>query len=104
MCVYQAYTLQNRINALSIGELTLWAFVCTIIMAIQDIAVDGWVVTILSKEFLAYGAMTQTIGLTLGRLFSHNFFIILNSVSYCNKYIYSEPQEVKGEKRGGRVK
>ena len=92
MCLYQAYTLHERIQSLQIGELTFWAFTCTILMALQDIAVDGWVVTILNKEFISYGAMTQTIGLTLGGLFSYNFFVLLNSVEYSNKYFYATTQ------------
>jgi len=86
--------LQTEINEIRIKELTLWAFLCTVFMALQDIAVDGWVVTLLSDEYLSYGPMTQSVGLILGRLMAHNIFIPLNSVKYCNENIFSTPREV----------
>jgi hypothetical protein len=57
----------------------------------KDIAVDGWVISILSEAALPYGAMTQTAGFILGNLFSRSFFVLLSSVEFSNKYIYSTP-------------
>lgn len=61
---------------------------------LQDIAVDGWVITILSQENRPYGSLAQTLGLTLGGIIGFNIFIPLNSVMFCNTYLYHLPKEV----------
>lgn len=93
LSIFYSYRLEHEIIGKEIMMLTFWAFLCTTFMAIQDIAVDSWVITLLSKQSLGYGAMTQTIGLTMGRIFSVNVFIPLSSVSFCNANFYSTPSD-----------
>ncbi|RPD58451.1 MFS general substrate transporter [Lentinus tigrinus ALCF2SS1-6] len=54
--------------------------------ATQDIAVDGWALTLLSEENLAYASTCQTIGLNTGYLMSYTVFLALNSEDFANKW------------------
>ncbi|KAH8101372.1 MFS general substrate transporter [Cristinia sonorae] len=54
--------------------------------ATQDIAVDGWALTLLSEENLAYAATCQTIGLNTGYFASFTVFLALNSQSFADKW------------------
>ncbi|KAG8928279.1 hypothetical protein FRC02_007129 [Tulasnella sp. 418] len=47
--------------------------------ATQDIAVDGWALTLLSKENLSYASTAQTAGLNTGYFLSFTVFLALNS-------------------------
>ncbi|KAF9787012.1 MFS general substrate transporter [Thelephora terrestris] len=54
--------------------------------ATQDIAVDGWALTLLSEENLSYASTCQTIGLTTGYFASFTVFLALNSEAFANKW------------------
>ncbi|KAF7329223.1 hypothetical protein MKEN_00182900 [Mycena kentingensis (nom. inval.)] len=47
--------------------------------ATQDIAVDGWALTLLSPDNLSYASTCQTIGLNTGYFTSYTIFLALNS-------------------------
>ena len=47
-----------------------------------DIAVDGWALTLLSKENLSYASTAQTIGLNTGYFLSFTVFLSFNSVEF----------------------
>ncbi|KAK4686170.1 hypothetical protein P7C73_g3958, partial [Tremellales sp. Uapishka_1] len=59
--------------------------------ATQDIAVDGWALTLLSPPNLSYASTAQTIGLGIGTASSFTVFLALNSVDFANKYFRSTP-------------
>ncbi|KAJ2552188.1 hypothetical protein EV175_003411 [Coemansia sp. RSA 1933] len=61
--------------------------------ATQDIAVDGWALTLLSKENLSYASTCQTVGINCGYFLSFTVFLALNSTEFSNKYIFSTPRE-----------
>jgi hypothetical protein len=50
--------------------------------ATQDIAVDGWALTLLSKENINYASTAQTVGLTTGYFLSFTVFLALNSPEF----------------------
>lgn len=54
-------------------------FVLVLLSATQDIAVDGWALTLLSKGNLTYASTAQTIGLNTGYFISFTVFLALNS-------------------------
>ncbi|KAJ7033133.1 acetyl-coenzyme A transporter 1-domain-containing protein [Mycena alexandri] len=54
--------------------------------ATQDIAVDGWVLTLLSPENLSYASTCQTIGLNTGYFTSYTVFLALNSEAISEKW------------------
>lgn len=65
----------------------------TFIITCQDIAVDSWAVEMLHPNNSSYASSAQSVGHKLGSLISSSFFIAFNSVDFCNKWIYSTPQE-----------
>ncbi|TDL28917.1 MFS general substrate transporter [Rickenella mellea] len=54
--------------------------------ATQDIAVDGWALTLLSEENLGYASTCQTIGLNTGYFASFTVFLALNSEAFSHKW------------------
>ena len=62
------------------------------LMATQDIAVDGWALTMLSRRNVGYASTCNSIGQTVGYLSSYIIFIALNSPKFCNEYLRSAEQ------------
>lgn len=60
----------GTLHSVSIKNLTWWFGLLVFLCATQDIAVDGWALTILSKESLSYASTAQTIGLNIGYFMS----------------------------------
>ncbi|KAJ6542083.1 acetyl-coenzyme A transporter 1-domain-containing protein [Mycena vulgaris] len=54
--------------------------------ATQDIAVDGWALTLLSPENLSYASTCQTIGLNSGYFTSYTVFLALNSEAIATRW------------------
>ncbi|KAI0367507.1 MFS general substrate transporter [Pilatotrama ljubarskyi] len=54
--------------------------------ATQDIAVDGWALTLLSEDNLAFASTCQTIGLNTGYLMSYTVFLALNSEDFAKRW------------------
>lgn len=50
---------------------------------------DGWALTLLSKDSLSYASTAQTIGLNTGYFLSFTVFLALNSAEFSNKYLRS---------------
>ncbi|GAA5872231.1 hypothetical protein JCM16303_001023 [Sporobolomyces ruberrimus] len=76
-----------------VNTLTALFFTLVFFAATQDIAVDGWALTLLSKENLSYASTAQTIGLNTGYFLSFTVFLAFNSVEFSNKYFRSTPLE-----------
>ena len=87
-----SFNLESFIENKQIYFITLSLFIIILCWAIQDIAVDGWWVTIVKPENLAYTGSAQLIGLEIGSFISTTVFIALSSVEFCNKYIYRNTQ------------
>lgn len=49
---------------------------------LRDIAVDGWALTLLSKENLTYASTSQTVGINTGYFLSFTVFLALNSPEF----------------------
>jgi preprotein translocase subunit Sss1 len=69
---------------------TLMVFLC----ATQDIAVDGWALSLLTDDNKTYASTAQTIGLNSGYFLSFTIFLAFNSPEFCNKYIRSVPNDL----------
>ncbi|WRT63922.1 uncharacterized protein IL334_000849 [Kwoniella shivajii] len=77
-------------------------FGCLILAAAtQDIAVDGWALTLLSQPNLSYASTAQTIGIGIGNALSFTVFLAFNSVDFSNKYFRSTPLEYPLVSLGG---
>lgn len=71
---------------------TGWWFALVFMCATQDIAVDGWALTLLSQDNLSYASTAQTVGLTGGQFLSYTVFLALSSEDFANKYFRDTPQ------------
>ncbi|EDO15248.1 hypothetical protein Kpol_461p1, partial [Vanderwaltozyma polyspora DSM 70294] len=89
---------------LNIPELTAIFTILVFLCATQDIAVDGWALTILSKQSLSYAATAQTIGLNIGYFLSFTVFISFNSMEFINSYFRTNPLSHGWVSLGGYMK
>jgi len=74
--------------------LTFVFFSLVMLCATQDIAVDGWALTLLSPENLSYASTAQTVGLTAGQFLSFTVFLAFNSPDFANRWFRKEPLDV----------
>lgn len=72
-------------------KITLWLFLLFVFICTQDIAVDGWAAEILLPENASFASSSQSVGQAIGSFLGGSCFIALNSIDYCNKYIYTIP-------------
>ncbi|MCJ1308207.1 hypothetical protein MMC25_001860 [Agyrium rufum] len=84
-----------------IWSFTWWWFFLVFLCATQDIAVDGWALTLISTPNLSYASTAQTVGLTAGQFLSYTVFLAFNSPDFANRYFRSTPSEVGVMTLGG---
>jgi PAT family acetyl-CoA transporter-like MFS transporter 1 len=72
----------------------LWWFFLVFLCATQDIAVDGWALTLLSPQNIAYASTAQTVGLTAGGFLSYTVFLAFNAPDFANRYFRTTPKDV----------
>jgi hypothetical protein len=86
--LWMSFNVQTFLdNALDhIYVLTVVFTSLVVIAATQDIAVDGWSLTLLSRENLSYASTCQTVGLTIGWLMSFTVFLALNSEAFSARW------------------
>ena len=72
-------------TSMNIQGVTAYFFVLYFCMATQDIAVDGWALTMLSKKNRNKGPICNSIGQNIGYFISFVGFLSLNDVDACNK-------------------
>lgn len=78
--------------ALNLIRITICFFLLVLFCATQDIAVDGWALTVLSPESLSFASTAQTVGMNCGYFLSFTVFLALSSPEFSNKYLRSVPQ------------
>ena len=74
-----------------IWRFTLWWFFLVFLCATQDIAVDGWALTLLSPPNLSYASTAQTVGLTAGQFLSFTVFLAFNAPEFANRWFRKVP-------------
>lgn len=74
-----------------VWSFTWWWFFLVFLCATQDIAVDGWALTLLSPQNLSYASTAQTVGLTGGHFLSYTVFLAFNSPDFANRWFRSSP-------------
>jgi len=70
----------------NIYELTFLFTSLVFFSATQDIAVDGWALTLLSQENLSFASTCQTVGLNTGFFASFTVFLALNSEAFSQRW------------------
>ncbi|XP_008274181.1 acetyl-coenzyme A transporter 1 [Stegastes partitus] len=73
--------------------LTAVFFMLAFLAATQDIAVDGWALTMLSRENVGYASTCNSVGQTAGYFLGNVLFLALESADFCNKYLRIEPKD-----------
>jgi MFS transporter, PAT family, solute carrier family 33 (acetyl-CoA transportor), member 1 len=73
--------------------ITIVFFLLWFLTATQDIAVDGWAITMLLRRNVGYAATVNCLGQSFGALLGFIVFLTLESKDFCNKYIFNEPQD-----------
>lgn len=68
----------------------------------QDIAVDGWALTLLPPHHIEYASTCQTLGMNTGYFMSFTIFLALSSTEFCNTYIRSTRLAGEGEGSPGK--
>jgi PAT family acetyl-CoA transporter-like MFS transporter 1 len=71
----------------AVTELTAFFFFLYFLMATQDIAVDGWALTMLSRDSVGYASICNTIGQVLGIFMANQGFIALSDARWCHLYL-----------------
>lgn len=59
----------------------------------KDIAVDGWALTMLSRQNVGYASTCNSVGQTAGYFLGNVLFLALESPDFCNKYLRIEPKD-----------
>ena len=72
--------LGDRMVDLNVGGVTAYFFALFFLMATQDIAVDGWALTMLSKKNRKRGPVCNSIGQNIGYFLSFVGFLSLNDI------------------------
>lgn len=81
-------------NGAGVWGFTWWWFLLVFLCATQDIAVDGWAITLLSPPNISYASTAQTVGLTAGHFLSYTVFLAFNSKDFANRWFRTEAQDV----------
>eukprot|EP01138_Halocafeteria_seosinensis_P013164 gb/GECG01013445.1/.p1 GENE.gb/GECG01013445.1/~~gb/GECG01013445.1/.p1 ORF type:complete len:721 (+),score=51.77 gb/GECG01013445.1/:1-2163(+) len=65
-------------------------FILYFLVATQDIAVDGWALTMLRPENVGYASTCNSVGQQIGFLTSYALFMAFNSPDFCNRWLRTE--------------
>eukprot|EP01012_Entosiphon_sulcatum_P023489 TRINITY_DN28546_c0_g1_i1.p1 TRINITY_DN28546_c0_g1~~TRINITY_DN28546_c0_g1_i1.p1 ORF type:complete len:521 (-),score=73.87 TRINITY_DN28546_c0_g1_i1:2-1537(-) len=84
--------LGSETKEAEIWPLTIAFLLLYFLTATQDIAVDGWALTMLSRRNVGYASTCNSVGQTLGSLVAYVGFLAFNSAEFCNRWVRSEPQ------------
>lgn len=79
--------VESRLHAADAVGVTALFFVLVLLAATQDIAVDGWALTLLSKNNVGYAATCQTVGMNIGYFTSFTVFLALSDPGFCSSYL-----------------
>lgn len=75
----------------TVWSFTWWWFFLVLMCATQDIAVDGWALTLLTPGNVSYASTAQTVGLTAGQFLSYTVFLAFHSKEFANRWFRTEP-------------
>jgi PAT family acetyl-CoA transporter-like MFS transporter 1 len=70
-----------------VHTLTAFFMILYFLMATQDIAVDGWALTMLSRANVGYASTCNAIGQVLGFFFANQGFIVLSDKKWCHNVL-----------------
>ncbi|XP_040168681.1 acetyl-coenzyme A transporter 1 [Anopheles arabiensis] len=81
----------EQTSTLNIPLLTVIFFMLNFLAATQDIAVDGWALTMLKRCNVGHASTCNSVGQTAGYFLGYVAFMALESAEFCNSYLRAEP-------------
>lgn len=84
--VLLSVSVEEWIRTGAVMPLTIAFFALILFVATQDIAVDGWAISLLSKRNVSYASTCQSIGQNIGFFASYTVFLALAQPAFCNKF------------------
>eukprot|EP01039_Chlorochromonas_danica_P010761 gene10764-11960_t len=87
----------ESVGAKSLGKevamlpLTAFFLLLYFLMATQDIAVDGWALTMLDGHNVGYSSVANSIGQSLGIFLSNQGFLALSDEMWCKRFLGMPP-------------
>ncbi|RWS05599.1 acetyl-coenzyme A transporter 1-like protein [Dinothrombium tinctorium] len=93
MAYYSEKLIGSKTVAPNIYLLTATFFFLLFLVATQDVAVDGWALTLLAKRNVHYASSSNAVGVILGIFVSNTLFLSLESEDFCNKYLRKKSQQ-----------
>nr|SVE74125.1 EOG090X04K8 [Daphnia barbata] len=82
----------NAEGSPNIQVLTAAFFSLNFLAATQDIAVDGWALTMLHRKNVGYASTCNSVGQTAGYFLGYVVFVAFESADFCNKYLRNQPE------------
>ncbi|XP_053684823.1 acetyl-coenzyme A transporter 1 [Sabethes cyaneus] len=86
-------TNDDGLQAPNIPILTGIFFALNFLAATQDIAVDGWALTMLKRCNVGHASTCNSVGQTAGYFLGYVAFMALESAEFCNSYLRQEPSD-----------
>lgn len=83
-----ADTIAQWVADARIKSLTALCFAIIALTAVQDVAVDGWSLELLSTANVAYASTCQSLGTSIGYLATFPLFLALNDPAFCSRYMW----------------
>ena len=77
----------NEFQGPQVEILTAYFMFLYFLMATQDIVVDGWALTMLSRENVGYASICNSIGQVLGFFIANQGFIALSDPTWCHRFL-----------------
>ena len=84
----------DNLDSLDILSLEFYFLFLYFLMATQDVAVDGWALTMLSKEHVGYASTCNSVGQVIGSFIANQGYIALSDPKWCYKYLGATTQLV----------
>jgi PAT family acetyl-CoA transporter-like MFS transporter 1 len=78
----------------NVKTLTAVFFMLNFLAATQDIAVDGWALTMLARENVGWASTCNSVGQTAGFFLGYVVFLALESPNFCNDWLRAVPSDV----------
>ncbi|RKU45394.1 hypothetical protein DL546_004521 [Coniochaeta pulveracea] len=91
--VNEMMSTTGKAGGVTVWGFTGWWFFLVLMCATQDIAVDGWALTLLTPGNVSYASTAQTVGLTGGTFLSYTVFLAFNSKDFANRWFRTVPQD-----------
>lgn len=91
----------RRLEEGDASGVTACFFVLVLLAATQDIAVDGWALTLLPGRLADAASTCQTVGMNLGYFCSFTLFLALNDTELCERAAPAFLRRLFGAEAGG---